>query len=655
MDPREARERSEPAKRRASERVGESEGRSPSDKVDELRRQLRSLGYLDAGVDRFVLGPARERRGPAASAARLALRVGLLGGLLLGPAAAIGVGARLPGLVSSVRDAAVIAVYLALVFFVAVSVLSFVVSLSLATVARTRGDRFTRRAALASRAAGWIIAAACLVYLTLWWRNTNAGFGWSAPLWTSFALLVAVAISLLLGHAQRIATLAVLAAAAGATAQLPPVDLRSWRAVLGGGALAFTGAAVLLVLGAPASDTAASTDRPPLTVQFGRSVRLLAVDGFDPAIYDQLEDTLPNLKIALGGRQLRLRAQDTSDPARAWTTIATGVAPDVHGVHAIETRRVAGVSGVLAPGSATARVMAAATDLVRLTSPSVASRQERNAKTMWEVAEESGLRTGVVNWWATWPAPPTGGIVVTDRAVLRLERGGALDGELAPPGIYEPLRARWADIRRRAQDVAAQTFPESTETATILRRSAELDATVVAIAQHLSDQLDFFVVYLPGLDIAQNALLGASAGTQAPSAVASRVDALRSYYPFLDRVLAPLVEPAEKRLLMMVTQPGRVQTSVGGLFAISGTLAATTDAPPESTPLDVAPTILWTLGLPISRELAGRAVTDLHDPPRPVDRYVPTYGRPSAIPVTREGKPLDQEMIDRLRSLGYVK
>jgi hypothetical protein len=649
MDPRE----------RASERVGESEGRSPSERVDELRRQLRSLGYLDAGVDRFVLGPAQARRGPAALAARFALRVGLLGGVLLGPTAAIGVGARLPGLVSGVRDAIVIAIYLAIVFLLAVSVLSFLVSLAAAAVRRP----------LMARAAGWIVTGATLLYLTLWWRNANAGFGWSAPVWTAFALVVAVAISLLLGHAQRIATLAVLASAGGAAAQLPPVGLRSWRAVLGGGVLAFTGAAVLLILSAPAADAIGSADHPPLTVQSsGWSVRLLAIDGFDPAIYEQLKDTLPNLEFALGRRQLRLRPQDTTDPARAWTTIATGVPPDVHGVHAIETRRVAGLSGVLAAGGATARVMAAATDLVRLTSPSVASRQERNAKTMWEVAEEAGLRTGVVNWWATWPAPPTGGIVVTDRAVLRLERGGTLDGELAPDRIYEPLRAQWGDIRRRAQDAASRAFPEATETAAILRRSAELDATIAEIAERLAGGMDLFVVYLPGLDIAQNALLGSSAGTLAPSAIASRVDALRSYYPFLDRVLAPLVEPAEKRWLMAVTQPGRVQSSVGGLFTIALPVdRATKDfamsavnperiAPPaESTPLDVAPTILWTLGLPISRELAGKAVTDLHYASTTVDRYVPTYGRPFVPTAPRTGKPLDQEMIDRLRSLGYVK
>src|SRR5918994_4424149 len=104
----------------------------PDERVDELRQQLRSLGYLDAGVDRFVLGPAQERRRPGGLAARFALRVGLLGGILLGPAAALGVGARLPGLIGGVRDAAVIATYLAIVFVLAVSALSFVVSLTIA-------------------------------------------------------------------------------------------------------------------------------------------------------------------------------------------------------------------------------------------------------------------------------------------------------------------------------------------------------------------------------------------------------------------------------------------------------------------------------------------------------------------------------------------
>ena len=641
-------------------------------RLDDLRRQLKSLGYLDAGVDRFLLAPARGTRGPVALAARSSVRVGVLGGVLLGPAAAIGLGARLPGLISGVRDAVVLAVYLGILFFLAVATTAFVVSAAATALVRRRDERFALRARLVSRSAGWLLTAACLVYLTFWWRNANAGVGWSAPVWTAFALVVAVGISWLLGHAVRITTLAVLGAGAG-PATLPPIPATSWRRVVGGGVLAFAGAAALLVLAAPAPESLARTDHPPFAVvSSGRRIELLAIDGFDPAIYAQLRESLPNLRFVLGGPQLTLQPQDTSDPARAWTTIATGVVPEAHGVHAIETRRLAGLRGVFAPGSGMGRLVGAATDIVRLTRPSVASRDERKAKTIWEVAEEAGLRTAVVNWWATWPAPPTGGIVVTDRALLRLERGGAMDGELSPPEIYQSLGTQWPQIRGRAQEAAAKAFPEDTETAAVLRRSAELDETIVGIARSVNSRpLDLMVVYLPGLDIAQNALLGPSGGARAPSAVAGRVDALRSYYPFLDRVLGPLVEPVDKQTLLVVTQPGRVQTSTGGLLGVappmreqrSGDVVIETnpervDGPLGSRPLDVAPTIWWALGLPLSRELPGRPSpalfrygTQVVDP----DRYVATYGRPFVPATPRHGTPLDQEMIDRLRSLGYVK
>ena len=642
-------------------------------RVDDLRQQLRSLGYLDAGVDRFLLAPARGTRDPMALAARASARVGLLGGVLLGPAAAIGLGSRLPGLISGVRDALVLAVYLGILFFLAVTATSFLVSAGAAALVRGRDDRFAKRARFVSDVAGSLIAAGCIVYLTFWWRNANAGFGWSTPVWTAFALAVAVAIGLLLGHAVRITTLAVLAASGGPATLLPPVPSTSWRVVIGGGAAAFAGAAALLILTAPTAETGLTTDHPRLTVvSTGQQhIRLVAIDGFDPAIYAQFREGLPNLTFAFGGRHVTLQAQDTSDPARAWTTVATGVTPGAHGVHAIETRRVAGLRGVIAPGSGVARVIGAATDLVRLTRPSVVSRDERKAKTIWEVAEDAGLRTGVVNWWATWPAPTTGGMVITDRAVLRLERGGALDGELAPATVYESLRAQWPQIRQRARDAAAQAFPDNNDTANILRRSAELDATIAGVAQAVpSDALDLFVIYVPGVDIAQNALLGPSAGALATSAVAARVDALRSYYPFLDRVLGPLVEPATKgQTVLLVTQPGRVQASTGGLFAVApvyrgqilGDIAfqntpQRVDAAGGASPLDIAPTIWWALGLPLSRELAGKPATELFSQsPTSVDRYVPTYGRPFVETTPRSGKPLDQEMIDRLRSLGYVK
>ena len=69
---------------------------------------------------------------------------------------------------------------------------------------------------------------------------------------------------------------------------------------------------------------------------------------------------------------------------------------------------------------------------------------------------------------------------------------------------------------------------------------------------------------------------------------------------------------------------------------------------------DVTPTVLDALGLPFSRELAGQAARALRTRSELVG-YVDTYGQPTSSTAPREGQPLDQEMIDRLRSLGYVK
>jgi len=103
------------------------------------------MGYLDAGVNRFVLGPATDRRQPSTIALLAALRVGVLAAFLLGPAAAIGVNGRIPGLVTGVRDAIVIAIYLGVLFGAAVSLAAFLASLVAASLVTERLAASARR------------------------------------------------------------------------------------------------------------------------------------------------------------------------------------------------------------------------------------------------------------------------------------------------------------------------------------------------------------------------------------------------------------------------------------------------------------------------------------------------------------------------------
>lgn len=62
--------------------------------------------------------------------------------------------------------------------------------------------------------------------------------------------------------------------------------------------------------------------------------------------------------------------------------------------------------------------------------------------------------------------------------------------------------------------------------------------------------------------------------------------------------------------------------------------------------------------MPVSRELPGRPdewpVTREFDAKYPL-RFVETYGRYAAEIPAQEGKPLDEETLERLRSLGYIR
>ena len=108
---------------------------------------------------------------------------------------------------------------------------------------------------------------------------------------------------------------------------------------------------------------------------------------------------------------------------------------------------------------------------------------------------------------------------------------------------------------------------------------------------------------------------------------------------------------------MVVTAPGRARDAAGGRLAIRG--EAATDAPHVSANVtDVAATVLYALGVPISRTLNGQPLSSLFSESftsRYPVRHVATYGRPSNNLAAGTGQPLDQEMIDRLRSLGYVR
>jgi hypothetical protein len=638
----------------------------PSHDIDALRDKLRSLGYLDAGVDRFVLGPARASRSIRGFAWRASVRIGVLAGLLVGVSGAIAMAVRVPGLVTGVRDAIVVAASLGLLFGLATAAAAFVVTMLASRIAGSpRAARWvTGRARRAALLAGAMVGVTCLAYLTLWWRATG-GTAFGSAVVTAFALVTVTVISLLLGYTTTVTAQAALALDPEA-APLTRVRV-SWprsAALAAGGFLAAT--ALLWLTSTPAQQPRAASSL--VVVPTGVRVLAIGIDGFDRSFARALaaRGAVPHLA-RLEAVAVSVPAGEAgTDPVPTWASIATGELPAQHGALAIESRRVAGLAGRLPGASASlAPVLVATTDLLRLTRPVVSSGTERRAPAFWEVAARAGLRTAVVNWWTTWPALAGEGTGITERATLRLERGGPPEGELAPPTTYAELHRQWPGVRdsaraagTRAGDGLAPTIAEA------IARATELDATQVGLALAIDPTpLDLLAVYLPGLDIAQGALVkGAS---PAPSALSDRLRGTEQLYVALDQLIGRLTTSLPNHVVVLVTHPGRFVTGQPGTFAIGGlpgaspTGAAGTGRESTASLLDVAPTVLALLGVPLSRELPGRVRTELLPPTfaeRHPPRWVATYGDRAASTHAGSGSPaLDDEMRERLRSLGYVQ
>jgi hypothetical protein len=292
------------------------------------------------------------------------------------------------------------------------------------------------------------------------------------------------------------------------------------------------------------------------------------------------------------------------------------------------------------PESGLAARIGAATDLLRITRSAPPSSALRGAKALWNVASEKGLRVGVVNWWATWPCDPVNGYVVTDRAFLRLDKGGAPDREACPASVFDALR----DLPKEAGS----------------DRARALDAFYGAAARRLRGATppDLEAVYLPGLDIATMLELG-EAPTADLASLDARLAAVRDYHRFLDARLGELTaDLAAQDVLVLVADPGRLARGAPdpeGTLALVGAPIRPGDLGLASE-RDVAPTVLHLAGLPVSRELSGRVVEGALDPAfarsHPV-RSVDSYGR--RPPARAAESAFDHDVLEELRSLGYIQ
>jgi predicted AlkP superfamily phosphohydrolase/phosphomutase len=409
--------------------------------------------------------------------------------------------------------------------------------------------------------------------------------------------------------------------------------------------------------------------------RFTPRLMLLAVDGATwEVIRPGIEQgRLPNFaRLVREGASGPLRSITEPHPYRSaalWTSVATGKHPEQHGILDNIMDGVLPTTGM------------------------------RRARPLWDILGESGIRVGVVGYYVTWPVEPVNGFMVSDRA------WSPEPDTVFPPGLLgpDPAAAFWAwkpddpSVPERLRRFADTDFdparplgrvPPSERLYDVLvrRRLASVhprDESYTQLALRLleRERPDFLAVYLRGIDFVSHGFWmfhepgypryrRELRGHLTPAAVARYGGVIARYYEYVDELIGRFLERAGPETFVFVLsdhgfgprleRDSHWELSGGhrpeGVLAVLGPGVRRGAAVEGAGLLDVTPTLLHALGLPVAGDMPGRTLVQIFEQPREPER-VATYERGDAPRPAAGAQPglADEEIKESLRALGYLE
>ena len=392
-------------------------------------------------------------------------------------------------------------------------------------------------------------------------------------------------------------------------------------------------------------------------------VRMLMFDGasldvISPAV---AAGRLPNIaRIFDQGAVLHLATLRPTQAEPVWSAVATGRYPIYNGVRsAVIYRALGGTPIQLLPDYCFAQALVTFGFLTE--EPQTAT--DLLARPIWNILSDRGASVGVIGWPLTHPAPVVNGFAVSD-AFHRLpptELSQDISPALWPSSLL-------ADALSALQ-VPADPDPETLVMAMGATQPVnDYDVSsdqlpIVADRVHLQllraleiNAPQLLAVRFPGIDAVGHRFLRyadpAAFGDVSEAERERFGGVLNQYYGFIDTLVGRELERLGANDVLLVVSafgmepltPGkRVLEIIAGNPQISGTHERAPDGfvlafgasvaagrPNRASVVDLTPTILYFLGLPVGRDMDGFARIDLFKPAFTSDKpvtYIPSYGR----------------------------
>jgi predicted AlkP superfamily phosphohydrolase/phosphomutase len=342
-----------------------------------------------------------------------------------------------------------------------------------------------------------------------------------------------------------------------------------------------------------------------------------------------------------------------TQPDPVWASVATGMYPSKNGVRSAASYSARGDDGVvdLLPDDCFAHA------LVHLgfirDQPNAAPTW--HARPLWLIASEAGVRVGVVRWPLTYPADDVNGFIVSDRFHQLVGSIAEFDRAATPRGILDSLETSFARLSNANQPTAGPVVAIGTPEESAHRRDRWYSLAMHDLTVEMAPRLT--AVRYEGLDTVGHYYLRYTQPRtfrDFPEEERRRLSqAIDRYYTYIDgEVGAALGAVAPGDLLIVVSGFGMqpvnpVKQTIGRLLGdpdFSGTHERAPDGflmaygsavqpgspRPRGSIVDVTPTVLYFLGLPVARDMDGFARADLFTRAFTADRpivFIPSYSR----------------------------
>jgi type I phosphodiesterase/nucleotide pyrophosphatase len=504
----------------------------------------------------------------------------------------------------------------------------------------------------------WLGALGSAAASALMWRNRSA-----------FALVVSDDTAVALERsAVSLGAAALLFALVAFTRWTAPRARAVWAAMF----LAVAAASIVAPLalrgrGAPPVLDARQIDSVFASARAARTpkVTVIALDAgsIDIITRAAAEGRLPNFgRILDAGAVRHLATLHPTSAEAVWAAVATGKLPQKNGVRSAATYRIAGMGNEaveLLPDYCFAHGLERFGFIAEQPHTSATFR----TRTLWSISSTNGFSVGVVGWPLTQPAPPVRGYLVSDTYHRVALTPIGLDEQPAiyPADLQADALAAMEMATADLAPVVAASIGGAPSTLLDARQAAaaRTDRIYAAIGETMARlrPAQVTLTRFQGLDAIGHYFLRYAQ----PSEFGDVTDderrrlggVLENQYSVVDtavgRAMAALgpddllvivsgygMEPLamSKRLIeRVIGDPdisGTHESAPDGFLLAYGASVAPGRGVVRASVVDVVPTILYFLGLPIGRDMDGYARTDLFrrafTEPRPIT-FIPTYDR----------------------------